>query len=49
LPFDELAGRPVRFVDVMGSAIYERDGSDVTSRGLYLDMPAWSYHVFEIR
>ena len=49
LPFEELAGRPVRFVDVTGSAIYDRDGGDVVSRGLYLDMPAWSYHVFEIR
>ena len=48
LPFEELAGRSVRFSDVMGSAIYDRDGADVLSRGLYLDMPAWSYHVFEI-
>jgi Alpha amylase, catalytic domain len=48
LPFEELAGRSVRFIDVMGSAIYDRDGADVLSRGLYLDMPAWSYHVFEI-
>ncbi len=48
LPFEELAGRSVRFIDVMGSAIYDRAGDDLLSRGLYLDMPAWSYHVFEI-
>ena len=48
LPFEELAGRLVRFTDVMGSAIYDRDGGDVRSRGLYLDMPAWGYHAFEV-
>ena len=31
----------------MGAASYDRDGSDLLSRGLYLDMPPWSYHVFE--
>jgi hypothetical protein len=25
----------------------ERDGLD--ARGLYLDMPAWGYHVFDVR
>ena len=48
VPFEELASRPVRFVDVMGSALYDRDGADVLSRGLYLDMPAWGYHVFQM-
>ena len=27
---------------------YERDGTDLSARGLYLDMPAWGYHVFEV-
>jgi hypothetical protein len=27
---------------------YERDGAGVSQRGLYLDMPAWSYHVFDV-
>ena len=49
LPFNELAGRSVRFLDVMGPAIYDREGDAVISRGLYLDVPAWSYHVFEIK
>ena len=33
---------------VAGMGSYDRDGSDLVSRGLYLDMPAWSYHVFEM-
>jgi Alpha amylase, catalytic domain len=48
LPFPDLAGRPVRLEDLMSSARYDRDGSDLASRGLYLDVPAWSYHVFEL-
>jgi hypothetical protein len=48
LPFPDLGGRGVRLKDLTSSACYDRDGSDVVSRGLYLDVPAWSYHVFEI-
>ena len=38
----------VRLKDIIGSACYERDGNDLLSRGLYLDVPAWGYHVFEL-
>jgi hypothetical protein len=38
----------VRFSDLMGPARYDRDGSDIAARGLYLDMPAWGYHVFDV-
>jgi hypothetical protein len=48
LPFPELAGRAVRLKDLMGSACYERDGGDLQARGLYLDVPGWGYHVFEV-
>ena len=49
LPFPELAGRAVRFSDLMSPASYDREGSDVASNGLYLDLPPWGYHVFEVR
>jgi glycosidase len=48
LPFPDLAGRSVRFKDLMGPARYDRAGNDILSGGLYLDLPPWSYHVFEI-
>jgi hypothetical protein len=48
LPFSDLAGHQVRLKDLMGPAGYDRDGSELVSRGLYLDVPAWSYHVFEM-
>ena len=47
LPFDDLPGRTWRLRDLMGGAQYERDGDDLHSRGLYLDMPGWGYHVWE--
>jgi hypothetical protein len=34
--------------DLMGEARYERAGDELASRGLYLDLPPWSYHVFEL-
>jgi hypothetical protein len=48
LPFSDLTGRTVRLVDTMSSVRYERGGDEVASRGLYLDLPPWGYHVFEL-
>jgi len=47
LPFSDLAGRQWRLRDVLGTAQYDRDGNDLQSRGLYLDVPPWQCHVFE--
>jgi hypothetical protein len=38
----------VRFADLMSAARYDRDGSEVAGRGLYLDLPPWGFHVFEL-
>jgi hypothetical protein len=48
LPFPDLAGRPVRLEDRLGPARYDRAGDDLLSRGLYLDVGAWTYHLFEV-
>ncbi len=48
LPWDDLAGKTWRFSDKLGPAIYDRYGDDLSGQGLYLDMPAWGYHVFEV-
>jgi hypothetical protein len=47
-PFADLGGRPVLFADLLGSARYQRNGDELASRGLYLDLAAWAYHVFEV-
>ena len=38
----------VRFADIMSAARYDRDGNEIVGRGLYLDMPAWGFHVFDV-
>jgi glycosidase len=48
LPFPDLGGRRWRLHDLLGNSDYERDGDDLRSRGLYLDVPPWHCHVFEL-
>jgi hypothetical protein len=48
LPFDDLFGHSVRLQDRISSAVYDRNGDDLVLPGLYLDMPPWGYHVFEM-
>jgi hypothetical protein len=48
LPFDEIRGHTVRARDLMSSVTYERDGEELVSRGMFLDLPPWGYHVFRL-
>jgi hypothetical protein len=48
VPFAHLFGRVVRLNDLMSGARYERAGSELASTGLYVDLPSWGYHVFEV-
>lgn len=48
LPLAQLAGRDWRLEDRLGEAEYLRSGDDLLDRGLYLDLPAWGYHVFRL-
>jgi hypothetical protein len=48
LPWLDLADATWRLRDLTGPAVYDREGSSLAHEGLYLDMPAWGYHVFEV-
>ena len=48
LPLDDLGGQCVRLRDLMSTATYDRDGDELMSHGLYVDLPAWGYHVFDV-
>jgi glycosidase len=48
LPFHDLDATRLRLKDLMGTETYDRDGDDLQGRGLFLDVPPWHYHVFEI-
>jgi len=47
--FGGAEGRSVQLVDLTGPESYQRNGSELCGRGLYLDMPPWHHHVFEVR
>jgi len=47
LPFTDLDGR-WRLEDRLEGTAYDRDGSDLRSRGLYLDLRPWQACVFEL-
>jgi hypothetical protein len=46
LPFTHLAGSQWRLQDTMSSGVYDRDGNELQSRGLFLDMLPWQTAVF---
>jgi hypothetical protein len=48
LPFSDLAGSKWRFLDQLTDVVYERDGSELASRGLYLDTSGWYVSTFEL-
>ena len=48
MPWRDLDGRTWRLQDLTGPAVYDREGADLARQGLYLDMPAWGYHVFAV-
>lgn len=49
LSFADLAGHQWQLRDLVGSDVYHRDGDDLNHRGLYLNVPPWQCHVFEIK
>lgn len=48
LPLNDLANKQWCLQDLMSVAKYERDGNDLLSRGLFLDVQAWQSHVFSL-
>jgi glycosidase len=48
MPWSDLDGRTWRLQDLTGPSVYDRPGGDLTEQGLYLDLPAWGYHVFAV-
>jgi glycosidase len=46
LPWNELAGRKWRLFDEFTREAYERDGGEMQSPGLFIDLPPWGVHFF---
>ncbi|MEA3334458.1 MAG: alpha-amylase family glycosyl hydrolase [Chloroflexota bacterium] len=48
VPFPGLAGRDWRLVDLLSDDQYIRSGDEMLGRGLYVDLPGYRYHFFEL-
>jgi hypothetical protein len=48
VPLPGLAGHQVRLDDLLSPASYVRSGDEIMGHGLYLDVPAWQVHAFEV-
>ncbi len=46
LPFEDLFYNHWRLKGLLNDSQYDRNGNDLQSRGLYLDVPPWKFHVF---
>lgn len=49
VPWSEGAGKTWVLTDQMSDAIYERNGSEMLSPGLYVELEAWNFNVFQCR
>jgi Alpha amylase, catalytic domain len=49
LPFSNLRNQQWWLEDLLSDARYDRDGNDLASSGLYLDLAPWCYNVFRLR
>ena len=49
LPWPDLERKIWSLRDEMSPAIYDRDGQDLSSHGLFLDIAPWAYHVFDVQ
>jgi hypothetical protein len=47
-PYADSGDSTVRLTDLMSGARYEYAASDLSAKGLYVDLRAWGYHVFEV-
>jgi glycosidase len=45
-PFSDMEGKKVILRDLISEARYEWEGEALLYRGLYVDLPAWGFHVF---
>jgi hypothetical protein len=45
LPWDDLRGKSWQMADLFTGQTYARSGDEMCNPGLYVDLPAWGYHV----
>ncbi len=48
LPLPSLGPSTITLRDLLGDAVYDREGSELSTGGLYLDIPGGQFHFFQI-
>jgi hypothetical protein len=48
MPFASSAGAVYKLRDLLADKAYERSGAELSSEGLYVDLPGWGTHVFAV-
>ena len=48
LAWADLGGRRWRLRDVLTGTVFDRDGDELAGPGLYVDLPAWGFHVLAV-
>jgi len=48
-PLENMTGRRWGFRDLFLDELFHRDGDELSDLGLYVDLPEWGYHLFELR
>jgi hypothetical protein len=46
IPWTELSGRKCRVFDEFTREAFDRDGGEMQSPGLFVDLPPWGVHFF---
>ena len=46
VPWGDIGGARWNLIDVLSDTIYERDGDELLSPGLYVELGPWNYHFF---
>ena len=49
VPFIDLEGHALYLKELIHDETYQRDGTELNQRGLYVDLPGWGTHLFELR
>ena len=49
LDWPDLSGRSWRLTDILGQSVFERDGGELASPGLFVDLGPWQFHLFALQ
>ena len=49
LDWPDLPGRGWRLTDILGPSVFERDGGELASPGLFVDLGPWQFHLLALQ